>query len=640
MKHVIIGTAGHVDHGKTALIRALTGIETDRLSEEKKRGITIELGFAHLDFSDGTQAGIVDVPGHEKFIKNMLAGAGGIDLAMLIVAADEGFMPQTIEHLDILQLLGVKDGILVITKTDMADRDWVEMVREDAKERVRGTFLEGKPVFEVSALTGDGIPALREALHALVASAAEKDASVPCRLPVDRVFSVDGFGTVVTGTLIEGRMRVGDAVEIAPAMLPAKIRNLQVHGADVPVADAGQRVAVNLTGIKKDDLDRGCAVIAPHSEKKSMMLDVRLFNLAHSGRTVLHNSQVHLFHGSRVLLAKVVLLDRDALEPGENAFAQLRLSEEIATRLGDRFVIRFYSPMETVGGGVILDDSPAKHKRYDKNVLDSLLVRENGSGEEKLLQLIRESRFSLPDRRALIAQGIAEAQLPAFLDLLTERGDIFSPLPGRYLAKENLELARSTAERLLADFHAENPLLSGMKSSELRQKLYRGADAKVADSILQLLVSQGTLRREGECVARADFRIAMSEKQQKIAEALKKRYRDAGREPENLDDIRASFPERERTELDRVITALISEGVLKPLSEQILMDASVYRDICRCVQTYLEEHGSVTLGELRDLLGTSRKFAQAILDTFDRERYTRNENNVRRLYLGFDKAYV
>ena len=306
MKHVIIGTAGHVDHGKTALIRALTGIETDRLIEEKKRGITIELGFAHLDFADGTQAGIVDVPGHEKFIKNMLSGAGGIDLAMLIVAADEGFMPQTIEHLDILQLLGVKDGVLVITKTDMADRDWIDMVKEDAKERVKGTFLEGKPVFEVSTYTGDGIDALREALHTLVLNAAEKDASVPCRLPVDRVFSVDGFGTVVTGTLIEGRMKVGDAVEIAPEMLSAKIRNLQVHGADVSVADAGQRVAVNLTGLKKDAVDRGCAIIAPGSEKKSLMLDVKLQNLRDSGRTILNKSQVHLFHGSRVKSSSVI----------------------------------------------------------------------------------------------------------------------------------------------------------------------------------------------------------------------------------------------------------------------------------------------------------------------------------------------
>ena len=638
MKHVIIGTAGHVDHGKTALIRALTGIETDRLIEEKKRGITIELGFAHLDFADGTQAGIVDVPGHEKFIKNMLSGAGGIDLAMLIVAADEGFMPQTIEHLDILQLLGVKDGVLVITKTDMADRDWIDMVKEDAKERVKGTFLEGKPIFEVSAYTGDGIDALREALHTLVLNAAEKDANVPCRLPVDRVFSVDGFGTVVTGTLIEGRMKVGDTVEIAPEMLPAKIRNLQVHGADVSVADAGQRVAVNLTGLKKDAVDRGCAIIAPGSEKKSLMLDVKLQNLRDSGRTILNNSQVHLFHGSRVLLAKVVLLDREVLEPGESCYAQLRMTEEIASRLGDRFVIRFYSPMETIGGGVILDDCPAKHKRNVPEIIESLRIRENGSEEDKLRQLIRESRYALPDKKTLLKKGIGEAAFDGELASLIKEGAVLEPLGGRYLSKEYFAEAENTAKTLLTAFHKENPLLSGMKASELRQKLYRGAEAKEAEAILQLLVSRGALRREGECVALADFAIAMSETQKKLAQKVLQRYRMGAMEPENLDELRAAFGAKEQQELERVVAALVSSGELRQLSEQILMDAAVYRDICLRVQAYFAEHETITLGELRDLLGTSRKYSQAILDSFDREKYTRNENNIRRLYMGFDKA--
>ena len=256
MKHVIIGTAGHVDHGKTLLVKALTGIDTDRLVEEKKRGITIELGFAHLDFEDGLQAGIVDVPGHEKFIKNMLAGAGGIDLAMLVVAADEGFMPQTVEHLEILTLLGIREGLVVITKCDMVEPEWVEMIQEDIASRVAGTFLEGKPVFQVSAYTGQGIPELRQALAGLVRGVGEKNLRTPFRLPIDRVFSVDGFGTVVTGTLIEGAVAVGDPAEILPGLLPARVRNLQVHGKDVDTAYAGQRVAVNLAGVKKAELER------------------------------------------------------------------------------------------------------------------------------------------------------------------------------------------------------------------------------------------------------------------------------------------------------------------------------------------------------------------------------------------------
>ena len=385
MKHVIIGTAGHVDHGKTLLVKALTGIDTDRLVEEKKRGITIELGFAHLDFDDGTQAGIVDVPGHEKFIKNMLAGAGGIDLAMLVVAADEGFMPQTVEHLGILSLLGIQEGLVVITKADMVDPEWVEMVKDDVAAQVEGTFLEGKPIMTCSAYTGQGIPELREALKQLVHKAAEKNLRTPFRLPIDRVFSVDGFGTVVTGTLIEGSVSEGDMAEILPTGVEARVRNLQVHGKDVETAFAGQRVAVNLAGVRKADLTRGDTIAKPGSVKTSLMLDVRLQDLKNSQRTILNNSQVHLYHGSTVRLAKVVLLDRDALQPGESCYAQLRLSKALAARQGDRFVLRFYSPLETIGGGVILDEHPYRHKRNDARVIAALAVRESGSDEAKLV---------------------------------------------------------------------------------------------------------------------------------------------------------------------------------------------------------------------------------------------------------------
>ncbi|MGM9662931.1 MAG: selenocysteine-specific translation elongation factor [Oscillospiraceae bacterium] len=638
MKHVIIGTAGHVDHGKTALIRALTGIDTDRLAEEKKRGITIELGFAHLDFDDGTQAGIVDVPGHEKFIKNMLAGAGGIDLAMLIVAADEGFMPQTVEHLDILELLGIQNGLVVITKVDMAERDWIDMVREDIAERVKGTFLEGKPIYEVSALRGDGIAELRAALQELVKSAAEKDMNVPFRLPVDRVFSVDGFGTVVTGTLIEGCMKVGDSAQIAPEMTEAKIRNLQVHGQDVSAAYAGQRVAVNLTGMKKAALDRGCAIIKPGSEKASLMLDVRLRNLKDSGRMILNNSQVHLFHGSRVVLAKVVLLDRDVLEPGESCYAQLRMTETVATRIGDRFVIRFYSPMETIGGGVILDDAPMKHKRNIPAILESLRIRESGSGRDKLLHLVQESRFALPDCRALAAKAaLDEGKVAEELQELLAEGAVREALPGRYIARETLDQAWATARALLTEFHQANPLLPGMKGSELRQKLYRGADAKTADAVLHLLAEEGKLRRVGECVALSEFEIAMTPRQREIAEELRRIYRESGMEPPNTDDVLARFSAAEQAEVQRVLASLISDGELRQISEQILYDGEVFRDICRKTAAHFESHDTLTLAELRDLLGSSRKYTQALLETFDKLRYTRNENNVRRLYLGFDR---
>ena len=316
MKHVVIGTAGHVDHGKTALVRALTGVDTDRLAEEKRRGLTIELGFARLDFPDGSCAGVVDVPGHEKFIKTMLAGAGGIDLAMLVVAADEGFMPQTVEHLNILSLLGVRRGVVVLTKCDLADADWLAMARAELAARVKGTFLENAPVVETSAATGQGIEDLREMLHALVRQTREKSAHVPFRLPIDRVFSVDGFGTVVTGTLIEGALHVGGEAELLPSGTRSRVRNLQVHGENTETAVAGQRVAVNLAGIKKTDIARGDTLAEPDSVRVSRLLDVRLSCLRDSERTVENGSRVHFCHGTAARLAKVVLLDRDVADGG------------------------------------------------------------------------------------------------------------------------------------------------------------------------------------------------------------------------------------------------------------------------------------------------------------------------------------
>ena len=351
MKNIIIGTAGHVDHGKTALIKALTGIETDRIKEEKKRGITIELGFAYLDLPDGEKAGIIDVPGHEKFVKNMLAGAGGIDLALLVIAADEGFMPQTREHLGILSLLNIPEGIIVITKKDMVDEDWLEIVCDDIRNEVKGTFLENAQMIPVSSYTGEGIEELKQAIFQLIDQKTQiKNLDVPFRIPIDRIFSVEGFGTVITGTLIEGKMKVGDPVTIYPSRIESRIRNLQVHSHDVEEAYAGQRVAVNLAGLKKSDLNKGDVVAVPDSMHTTMMIDIKLTILKDCEREILNATRLHLYHGARDVLCKVVLLDRDSISAGESCYAQLRLEEEIAVKTGDRFVLRFYSPLETIGG--------------------------------------------------------------------------------------------------------------------------------------------------------------------------------------------------------------------------------------------------------------------------------------------------
>ena len=633
---MIIGTAGHVDHGKTLLIKALTGIDTDRLIEEKKRGITIELGFAHLDWPDGTQAGIVDVPGHEKFIKNMLTGAGGIDLAMLIIAADDGVMPQTIEHLDILTLLGIKDGLVVITKADTVDPEWLELMQEEITERVKGTFLEGKPIHTVSAYTGQGIPELKEMLRQLVQQAEEKSLRIPFRLPVDRVFSVEGFGTVVTGTLIEGAINEGDLAELVPSGVQTRIRNLQVHGKNVDTAYAGQRVAINLANVKKTDIQRGDAVVKPGSVRISRMLDVRLQNLKDSGRIIRHDSQVHLFHGAAELLAKVVLFGQEELKPGESCYAQLRLTDPIATKNGDRFVIRFFSPLETIGGGVILDDQPRRHKRSDPTIKNVLQIKESGSRDDLTIQLLREFGTKLPTAAQLMGKlQREEADIQDELDALCSRGHAVQPLPGRYVAASTVDKVWKDCEEIMLLYHKQNPLHAGIQSAELRQKLFKGMDRSCADALISILHQEGKLKKIGDRYALSDFTVTFTKRQRNIREKLLKVYTTSGIETPITDHIMEEFPSAERTDFKQVLESLISSGELVMLIPQICLHRTTYAAICEAAKTHFEANDSLTLAQLRDLLNTSRKYSQAIIEYFDKLHITRKDGDVHYLDQGF-----
>ena len=373
MKNIIIGTAGHIDHGKTTLIKALTGRNTDRWEEEQRRGITIDLGFTYFDLKNGDRVGIIDVPGHERFINNMVAGVVGMDLVMLVVAADEGIMPQTREHMDILGELGIEKSILVLNKCDLVEEDWLELVKEEIKEELEGTFLEQAPIVEVSAATGQGIPELIEVIERLTAEeVVEKDVNTIPRLPIDRVFSLSGFGTIITGTLLAGTISKEDNLQVYPIGKECKIRNIQVHGQDVEKCYAGQRVAINLSNVKKSELRRGCVLAPPNNMKNTMLLDVKLNVLPSSMRVLTNHTRLHLFTGTSEILCRTVLLDKEEIGPGESGFVQLRLEEEIALRRGDKFVVRFYSPMETIGGGIVLEPNPKKKKRFDKDAIEEL----------------------------------------------------------------------------------------------------------------------------------------------------------------------------------------------------------------------------------------------------------------------------
>ena len=625
MKNIIIGTDGHVDHGKTALIKALTGIETDRIKEEKKRGITIELGFAYLDLPDGEKAGIIDVPGHEKFVKNMLAGAGGIDLALLVVAADEGFMPQTREHLGILSLLNISEGIIVVTKKDMVDEDWLEIVCDEVRQEVQGTFLENAQIIPVSSYTGEGIEQLRQAIFTMIDQKTQiKNLDVPFRIPVDRIFSVEGFGTVITGTLIEGTMKVGDPVTVYPSRIESRIRNLQVHSQDVQEAYAGQRVAVNLAGLKKTDLNKGDVIAVPDSMHTTMMIDIHLTVLKDCDREIRNATRLHLYHGARDILCKIVLLDRDSVGAGESCYAQLRLEEEIAVKTGDRFVLRFYSPVETIGGGVILDSNPFKHKRNDAVVLESLKLKEGGSDREKISAALRDysARFETLDFLQ-IQTGIPKEQFEQQINKLIKDKVAFRVSDNVVIHTDYLNRLKDSAVKLLESYHKENPLREGMKKDEFRNKLIKYEDISVVDKITDSLVNRKVLKYVNNCVALADFEVQQDNNQQEIENA----FLQGGFSPESPDQIAARFPKVKN--FKQVLESLVNTGKLVRVEEKILLHADYYNKALTLAKEHVDQNGQITLAEMRDLMGASRKFAVAVLEYWDKRGITKKVGDAR-----------
>ena len=473
MKQVVMGTAGHIDHGKTQLIKTLTGIDTDRLKEEKERGITIDLGFAHLTCEDGTEVGVIDVPGHERFVRNMLAGVGGIDLVMLVIAADEGVMPQTREHLAICQLLRVKEGLVALTKTDLVDEDWLELVSEDTREFLKGTFLEDKPIVPVSAKSGQGIAELRRVLQALVARVPPKQLEGKFRLPVDRVFTIRGFGTVVTGTLFSGTIRVEERIEIYPKGIGAKVRGLQVHNASVPEAVAGQRTAINLQGIDKMELERGNVLGRPGEFAPTFMLDAVLQHLADAPRPLRHRARVRLHVGTSEIMGRVILLDRDDLAPGEEAYVQLRLEEPAIVLPRDRFVIRSYSPVQTIGGGMVIDVQPAKHRRGEAGLADHFQLLADGSPEEIFAHHLKQATHQgLRLAEFLPRVELSEARLRQVATTLQRAGRVraVNTDMGWYLHADALDTLTRELRRYLETYHRQNPLKP--------EYLYRGIARK------------------------------------------------------------------------------------------------------------------------------------------------------------------
>ncbi|HHU13536.1 MAG TPA: selenocysteine-specific translation elongation factor [Clostridiaceae bacterium] len=626
--NIIIGTAGHVDHGKTHLIRALTGIDTDRLVEEKKRGITIELGFAWLDLGDGTRAGIVDVPGHERFIKNMLAGAGGVDLALLIVAADEGVMPQTVEHLGILSLLNISAGVVVLTKCDLVDDDWLDLVEADAEDLIAPTFLKDAKIVRTSATKGMGLEELRSEIRRLADKTAAKKTAVPFRLPIDRVFSIEGFGTIVTGSLIEGKLATGADVQLYPSGRDVRVRHLEVHGEDAAEAFAGQRVAVNIAGISKDEIERGDVLAPPDSLITTDLIDVRLQVLPQATFSIQNGSRMHLYHASRELLAKIWLVGRDELVGGESGYAQLALEEETSLKAGDRFIVRFYSPLQTIGGGFVLDPKPLKHKRNDDTLPQILQKLEADDPEGRLYTIIdTQSHLLADEQRVKLRAGFDDKTYQKTLQRLLAAKRVLSLGSSRLISERYLKQMADKTRGILNSFHAANPLTAGMRRESLRTTLLPRADISLTDRLLDALIRDGVLKEQDGLMAAAEFEVAIGQSDQSLITDIVDRYREAGFSPPATSELLESWKKRGR--ITEILANLQRDGTLVRLDREILIHKDYLARAEAIVKDALSTTGQIQLAQFRDEIGTSRKFAVAILEYFDRTRLTRLVDGVR-----------
>lgn len=626
MKNIVMGTAGHVDHGKTALIKILTGIDTDRLKEEKERGITIELGFASLLLPTGQKVGIVDVPGHERFVKNMVAGAAGIDLVAMVIAADEGVMPQTREHLQICSLLGIRNGVVVITKIDLVDEDWLGLVREDIRTVLKGTFLEAAPIVPVSSVTGEGIPELMQAIEKAVSGVSESPDVGILRLPVDRIFTMKGFGTVVTGTLISGSVSVGEEIEIFPVGIRTKVRGLQVHNTAIEKAMPGQRTAVNVQGVAKDNIERGSVLGHPGKLQKSSRVDCLYSHLSSSVRKIRNRSIVRFHLGTSEAMARLVLFGRDELEPEEHGFAQFVLDTPLTAVAGDRFVIRSYSPVTTIGGGVIVDPLSAKHKRTDSDLLQEFKLL-SGDDETRRIEVIikRAGLGGITTDTLVVRVGIDKKRLLGLLEemfsegkaILADRDDM------QVLSPVVLADFKTWIIDVLDAYHRQHPFKEGLAREELRTTPGFGCNAapKIFSVALTDLEKKAEIAIERENIRLKHHRVKLEGQMGNLREKLAEVYLKAQMTPPTLREVDAIFPEHKK-EIAILAKMMLQEGELVRISEDLHFHRDVLSGLREDYRRMLMEKGEATPASFRDLTGLSRKFIIPLMEYFDMTKLT------------------
>jgi len=636
VKQVILGTAGHIDHGKTSLIKAMTGIDTDRLKEEKERGITIELGFASLDLPGGQHLGIVDVPGHEKFIKNMVAGATGIDIVVMIIAADEGVMPQTREHMEICTLLGIRHGLVAMTKIDMVDEEWLELALEDIRDFSQGTFLENAPILPVSSVTGQGIPELITALDEIAGEIPPRPPSSLFRLPIDRVFTMKGFGTVITGTLVSGSVKVGETIMVYPSGITSKVRGIQVHNQSADSAEAGMRTAINFQGLDKAAVQRGEVLSSPGALISSYMVDLSFHYLASNKKPLKNRTLVRLHTGTSEVIGHLVLLEQEELPPGQTAVAQIRLDAPVAIVKDDRFVIRSYSPIRTIGGGQVLNPTPPKHKRLKPDIISGLQHLTDDDPEAIIIYHILHSGYSgVAFSHLKIMSNLTDKQLDTILQqLLSRRTILQTDKETRIFIHQSAfdELIQKSAE-YLAKYHESNPLKAGMPKEELRSKFPRLSNSKLFNLVLNQMIKSKQIVQEENTVRLESHRVSLGEDQADVRQKIIKVYHEGGLQPPYFRDVVKHLDADPKRTKD-VLMLLVEEGQIIKTKEDLYFHAKAVDELKNRLVDFLKSHGEITTPQFKEMTAASRKYVIPLIEYFDSKNVTLRVGDSRKLRRG------
>ncbi|MDF0480044.1 selenocysteine-specific translation elongation factor [Vagococcus sp. PNs007] len=626
MSNIVIGTAGHIDHGKSTLIKTLTGIETDKTKEEKLRGMSINLGFAYFDLPNGERVGVVDVPGHEKFIKNMLAGSAGLNLVLLVIDANEGIMPQTREHMDILTLLGVKDFIIVLTKIDTVDEELMMLVKEDIEQQLEGTVLEDAPVVEVDSISGTGIPTLLDTIEKKCETIEPTKATGQPRLNIDRSFSLKGFGTIVTGTLLEGELHVGDDVIIYPQEIKTRVRSLQVHEQDEEMSGPGKRTAINLTNVTLEDVGRGDVLTTKDNVTVSWMLNVKINLLPSATEGLKLWDRVRLGIGTTETFARVVPLGVEQLEAGEEGFVQLRLEEQVVARDGDRFIIRSYSPVHTIGGGVILDSQPKKNKRYDDSVLASLAIKEEGSIQDILVELLDQQGKGLSPKGFIATNiGKSEAEVADILVDLIAEGTI-KEINGKFISINQYNRIANDLVAVLDKYHKNFRLRQGMPKEELKSRSELEMKGKEFDTLLGYYLADNLLKETNGSLSLKDFEVVYNKYNQAHRDKIESTLLKAKFTPPSDEDLTKGDEQ-----IQEVINSLVGISVIR-LDHTTVIHKNYYDEAVNSARDFITKNGSMTLADFRDMTGSSRKYSMLILEYMDKMHVTKRVENTRELY--------